>query len=192
MQKVSKRAQQLQERIKVLEQERVVFLKSIAPINFKSKTVTCKGCGQRVPTNRFNGFQCPFCRAEFISPSNRERVNSYNSRIEKLKQDYLTAIHSKKPLFEKMRADVECDDVQHNGRSFGSRGDVPIDISVWAGDYEAEITFGGTKHAHGSEFKPWCVRFCREHGIVLAGELEVHAGDNSHWEVVGTVVDYKG
>ena len=77
----------MRKKLELIKAERVKFLESISPRNFKSNTVTCKHCKTRISVNQFKGLDCPICNYSFISDSNAKRLSAYNRRISDLEKE---------------------------------------------------------------------------------------------------------
>ena len=92
-----------------------------------------------------------------------------------------------KSILKNLKTKFETEDYQHNGRSFSSRGDMPITIDIYKGYFTypkdrpyVKFLCCYTKYAYPN--KDWAESFARQNNLDIS-DVEIEEGDNSHYEL---------
>lgn len=76
--------------------------------NRKSATVGCKKCGKRFPKDIIRNLSCPSCHTRLITPSQKEKLEKYDKKLQKIKEEELRETKEKgKPKFF-YKVEVHC------------------------------------------------------------------------------------
>lgn len=88
--KESKKVKDIQERLNKAKETYVSERRKLFCVDMKSQLYTCKKCGSKLSVKYLKHNECPVCQNDLRSPTQQEKLNRYNDKVESLTKQLKT------------------------------------------------------------------------------------------------------